>query len=74
MLGMGKRDYIKIKIGGVIKEKGEEEWKDIYEVIIEVIEGYRMKYNEVKIRWKKRMRRDVVKRGVEIERKGMGMK
>lgn len=73
LYGMGTRDYITLTIGGQIPETGEDAWNDLSDVVLDVVDGYRLHYPDVKIRWHQKTSRDVIKRGCEIARTGMGL-
>ena len=69
--GMGTRDYSVITIGGQ-KGDGSDATNDLTMLIIDVIDGYRFHFPDVKLRWHNKFKRNNLKRAVEVMRTGLG--
>lgn len=73
LYGMGTRDYITVTLGGEVPETGADAWNELTNLIIDVIDGYRLHYPDFKVRWHKRFDRKNLRRAVEVARTGMGL-
>lgn len=69
--GVGTRDYTVITIGGQTSE-GRDAFNDLSLLILDVADGYRLHFPDIKVRWHPKMDRNYLKRVVEIMRTGMG--
>lgn len=69
--GMGTRDYSVLTLGGQ-KSDGSDATNDLTMLILDVIDGYRFHFPDVKIRWHNKFDKNNLKRVVEVMRTGMG--
>ena len=70
--GMGTRDYSTLTIGGMSAD-GKNSTNDLSMLFLDVLDGYRLHYPDIKMRWNKRMNQNDFKRTVEVMRTGMGI-
>jgi benzylsuccinate synthase len=70
--GMGTREYSTITIGGQTAD-GQDATNDLSMLILDVIDGYRLHYPDVKMRWHRKFNENNFKRTVEVMRTGMGI-
>jgi len=71
MTGMGTRDYSVLTIGGQ-KADGSDATNDLSMLILDIIDGYRFHYPDIKVRWHKNFDKANLRRVVEVMRTGMG--
>ena len=69
--GMGTRDYTVLTIGGQTPD-GKDAFNDLSYLILDVADGYRLHYPDLKVRWFPGMDNNALKRVIEIMRTGMG--
>ncbi len=69
--GMGTRDYSVLTVGGQ-KADGSDATNALTMLILDVIDGYRFHFPDVKFRWHSRTSRKDLKRVIEVMRTGMG--
>lgn len=72
LYGQGTRDYIACVIGGQTAN-GDDAWNELCDVILDVMDGYRLHYPDIKVRWHKKFKRENIKRANEVMRTGMGL-
>jgi len=70
-IGMGARDFSVLTIGGQ-KPDGSDATNDLTMLILDVMDGYRFHFPDVKVRWHQKFDRSNLKRVCEIMRTGMG--
>ena len=70
-IGMGSRDFSVLTIGGQ-KGDGSDATNDLSMLILDVIDGYRFHFPDVKVRWHSKFDHNNLKRVVEVMRTGMG--
>jgi len=70
-VGMGARDFSVLTIGGQ-KADGSDATNDLTMLILDVIDGYRLHFPDVKVRWHPKFDKNNLKRVVEVMRTGMG--
>lgn len=68
---MGTRDATVIVIGGQ-DNQGKDSCHDLTRLFLDVFDGYRLHYPDIKFRWHKNVNKDVFGRCVEVVRSGMG--
>ncbi len=69
--GQGTRDFSTITIGGQLGD-GSDAVNDLSMLILDVWDGYRFHYPDVKFRWCTRTKKHHFKRLIEVMRSGMG--
>ena len=69
--GMGARDFSVLTIGGQ-KGDGTDSTNELTMMILDVIDGYRLHFPDVKVRWHNKFDKKNLERVVEIMRTGMG--
>lgn len=69
--GMGTRDYSTLTIGGM-SANGKNSTNDLSMLFLDVIDGYRLHYPDIKMRWNKMLDQQKFRRTVEVMRTGMG--
>ena len=70
-IGMGSRDFTVLTIAGQ-KADGSDATNDLTLLILDVIDGYRFHFPDVKVRWHSKFDNNNLKRVVEVMRTGMG--
>ncbi len=70
-VGMGTRDYSVITMGGQNAD-GSDATNDLTMLMLDVVDGYRFHYPDIKIRWHNKFDKQNFRRIVEIMRTGMG--
>jgi pyruvate-formate lyase len=70
--GMGTRDWSVITIGGQNSD-GSDAVTDLTRLFLDVQDGYRLHFPDIKFRWCNRTKKDDLRRVVEIMRSGLGM-
>jgi len=68
---MGGRDFTVLTLGGQTSN-GSDATNDLSMLILDVIDGYRLHFPDVKFRWHQKFDRKNLKRVVEVMRTGMG--
>ncbi len=71
LTGMGTRDYSVLTIGGQ-QADGSDATNDLTMLILDIIDGYRFHYPDIKVRWHNNFDPDNFKRVIEVMRTGMG--
>jgi pyruvate-formate lyase len=69
--GMGARDFSVITVGGQ-KADGSDATNELTMLMLDVIDGYRFHFPDVKVRWHSKFDKKNLDRVVEIMRTGMG--
>ncbi len=69
--GMGTRDYTVITVGGQNAD-GSDATNELTMLMLDVIDGYRFHFPDVKVRWHNKFDKKNLRRVVEIMRTGMG--
>jgi len=72
LYGLGTRDYISLIIGGQTAD-GHDAWNELTDLVLDVLDGYRLHYPDMKVRWHKATTRNQLSRVMEISRTGMGL-
>ena len=70
--GMGTRDYAVITIGGQNAD-GSDATNDLSMLILDIVDGYRFHFPDVKLRWHNKFNKKHFRRAVEVMRTGMGI-
>ena len=70
-IGMGARDFTVLTLGGQ-KANGTDATNNLTMLILDVIDGYRFHFPDVKFRWHPKFDKNNMKRVVEVMRTGMG--
>jgi len=71
LTGLGTRDYSVVTIGGQNGD-GTDATNDLSMLILDVIDGYRMHFPDVKVRWHNKFDKTNFRRVIEVMRTGMG--
>jgi pyruvate-formate lyase len=69
--GQGTRDFATFTIGGQLSD-GSDGVNDLTMLILDVWDGYRFHYPDIKFRWCTKTKKHNLKRVVEVMRSGMG--
>lgn len=69
--GQGTRDFSTVTIGGVLGD-GSDAVNDLTMLILDVWDGYRLHFPDVKFRWCTKTKKAPFRRLVEVMRSGMG--
>ena len=70
--GMGTRDYSTLTVGGM-DASGKNSTNDLSMLFLDVLDGYRLHYPDIKMRWNKKLDPQKFRRTVEVMRTGMGI-
>ena len=70
--GMGARDSSVLTIGGQ-KADGSDASNELTMLILDVMDGYRLHFPDVKLRWHDKLDKKVLRRAAEVMRTGMGL-
>ena len=69
--GLGTRDYSVVTVAGQTSD-GADATNDLTMLILDVIDGYRLHFPDVKVRWHTKFNRNNMRRVVEVMRTGLG--
>ena len=69
--GVGTRDYTVLTLGGQTGD-GKDAFNELSSLILDVADGYRLHFPDLKVRWHPGMHKPDFRRVIEIMRTGMG--
>ena len=69
--GMGTRDYTVLTLGGQTAN-GKDAFNELSDLILDVADGYRLHFPDIKVRWHPGMEKNKFRRVIEVMRTGMG--